>query len=183
MLDTGYCFYWLANEQSSWKPSTPELISLAMGPRNSRRLAHIHLPEAKRIFDVDRFRQDQPFNDSNIPSIRELSTGERNILSNPVDMAELKVHFWHDVDDKKPVYTETVGLPKLWTSKMYLAAFLQCYSMHKCICIRTTTNECSPVLSTFRTLSIVSSLFACTTKELEDSLCIHMQAVQGGSII
>ena len=155
-----------------------------MGPRSSRRLAHLQLPEGKRIFDVDGFlsREDLIFDPFNGPLIKDISSGRRNTEETPEDMAELEIYFWCEADDFEPIHTETVGLPKSWTSRMYLASLLRFFSMHRCLCIRTVTIENGPSQHSFRTISIVSSLFVCTRENLEDSLFVSMQMVQGGYI-
>ena len=111
-----------------------------MGPRMSRRRAIVHLPIAKRIFDVDVFLRRHPDgtrgSGTTLP-IQVLSTGKRINHDENGLVSELVVHFWAKTDDKEPQWTEVVHLPSWWMANMYLAAILQSYAMHDCICIQT----------------------------------------------
>ena len=156
-----------------------------MGPRKSRRQAFIRLPKAKQIFEVDhflRFPATSAMTTKRSPLIKEVSTGRR--IEGAADgVSELEVHFWVGSEDEAPVQTETICLPNWWTSKIYLAAFLQMYHLHDCICIRTERLKCGPVEGPFRSLSIVSSLYLCSRAQLEETLRTSTHSVEGGSMI
>jgi hypothetical protein len=157
-----------------------------MGPRKSRRQAFIRLPKAKRIFEVDHFLLSDGYRRTGTkisqPLIKEVSTGRR-IEGTADGVSQLEVHFWVGSEDDAPIQSETVHLPNWWTSKIYLAAFLQMYHLHDCICIRTERLRCGPVEGPFRSLSIVSSLYSCSRAQLEETLRLSLHSVEGGSMI
>jgi hypothetical protein len=153
-----------------------------MGPRRSRRQALVHLPVAKTIFDVDEFIADQRRLNALPLPINAISTGKRSHHESS-QVSELEVHFWVNLEDREPYFTQVVLLPSWWTAKMYLAALFQSYAIHECIGIRTQCFQSGSVRPPFRSISIVSSLFSCSEQQLNESLRIPMHSVEGGSMI
>ena len=153
-----------------------------MGPRKSRRQALVRLPVAKNIFDVHEFLVDQRRPNALLLPIIAISTGQRSDHQSS-EVCELEVHFWVQLEDRQPNCTEVVLVPSSWTSKMYLAALLQSYTIHECICISTQSYQSGSVGPPFRSISIVSPLFSCSEQQLKESLRIPMHSVEGGSMI